>query len=250
MPDILSRHPCGSAFSMIELLIAMSVIAVLSSILIPSIAAVRKNAQRVGCLNDMRQLGSAVLAYTGDNRGQLPPSQIKSEAVPAWHLPPGTHYNWSDPMLAGAYLDLSGWSGGATKYKNNTIMLCPADKRGFTSGIIFSTFGMNYSYAPFINNLGEWNNVRRAVRFDRPSLRALVIEANESRWFPGWGIPVDMYMTTTPNNYTMLPCSPTSGYNWRAFHGASGANVQFLDGHAVWCNDPQGEARANMILVR
>lgn len=250
MPDHLRKASVSKAFTLIELIVVVTIIGIICAVLLPAIASVRKQAQRVGCLNDMRQLGLATLAYTRDNRGSLPPSQIKGEAYPPWGLSPGTHYNWSDPMLAGAFLDLSGWSGGVTKNRNNTILLCPADRRPAQSGIIFSTFGMNYSYAPFINNLGEWGNVRKAVQFDRAPSRVLVIEANESRWFPGWGTPVEMYMSTKPSNYTMLPCSPDSGYNWRSFHGPSGANVQFLDGHATWSYDPQGEARANTILVR
>lgn len=61
----------GRGFTLIELLVVIAVIAVLLAILIPSLRAVREQAQRAVCLNNLRQLTTAWIAYADQNGGRL-----------------------------------------------------------------------------------------------------------------------------------------------------------------------------------
>lgn len=63
------------AFTIIDLLVSISVIAVLIGILLPSLSAVNETARRVVCQSNVRQLGLGVVMYANDYGGYLPPSR-------------------------------------------------------------------------------------------------------------------------------------------------------------------------------
>ena len=59
-------------FPLIELLVVIGVIAILMSMLLPSMGRLRDEAFLLGCGNNLRQIVGAALVYAGQNRGEWP----------------------------------------------------------------------------------------------------------------------------------------------------------------------------------
>ncbi|MDA1138749.1 MAG: DUF1559 domain-containing protein [Planctomycetota bacterium] len=62
----------GSAFTLIELMMAIAIIAILASLLLPSLKSAREKARQVKCKQNLRQIGIAMQLYANKNTGQYP----------------------------------------------------------------------------------------------------------------------------------------------------------------------------------
>ena len=88
------KRTANPAFTLIELLIVIAIVAVLASIVFPVFSSIQLSAKRTQSLSNMRQLGTALLAYCGDNNGALP---TEGDAAPTW---PGAAANTTTEQTA------------------------------------------------------------------------------------------------------------------------------------------------------
>ena len=94
-----ARDPCR-AFTLIELLIVIAILAILAAIFFPVFAKVRENARRTVCASNLKQLGLAWLMYANDYDEMACPSYNSGNANDAWdfHRDPITHL-WTTGFL-------------------------------------------------------------------------------------------------------------------------------------------------------
>jgi prepilin-type N-terminal cleavage/methylation domain-containing protein/prepilin-type processing-associated H-X9-DG protein len=69
---VMVRKSVRSGFTLIELLVVMGIIALLASLLLPTLAAAKIKARQAGCASNMRQIGVAMRMYADDHDGWYP----------------------------------------------------------------------------------------------------------------------------------------------------------------------------------
>lgn len=109
------------AFSLLELLVVITIIGLLTAILIPSLSVARDQARSVQCMSNLRSFGTAFLAYANDNRDFLCSGQ--ADARPGMNLGPLI------TDLAQTGIDKIGWIADLANeaYVLPSLMLCPSN---------------------------------------------------------------------------------------------------------------------------
>jgi len=72
LPIVTRRFSKAHAFTLVELLVVIGIIALLISILLPSLNKARESARQIKCMSNMRQLSLAVVSFAGENKGWMP----------------------------------------------------------------------------------------------------------------------------------------------------------------------------------
>ena len=72
MKEQEERKPDRAAFTLIELLVVIAIIAILASILMPVLAAAQAKARKITCVNNNKEIATAILMYISDDNGKFP----------------------------------------------------------------------------------------------------------------------------------------------------------------------------------
>src|SRR5688500_7462236 len=122
-----------TAFTLVELLVVIGIIAVLIGILLPTLARARESANRLQCMSNLRQIGGAVMIYVNQSAGVCPVAPMsgndslgrpRRSEFAAWYYlgPSGANQDYFDNLansVIGRILKLSP--------KNYRILTCPTD---------------------------------------------------------------------------------------------------------------------------
>jgi len=106
----------NTAFTLVELLVVIGIIALLISILLPSLTKAQQAAKNVACLSNLRNIGNAIMMYTAAHKGLMP---VASETP---HV--NMYHGWRlTPLILRdlGYLPVTGYKGG--------VWHCPLDTR-------------------------------------------------------------------------------------------------------------------------
>lgn len=76
------REPAG--FTMVELMVVIAIIGILIGILIPCLGFAQRYAQNLECQSNLRQIALAVINYTADYKGSIPPCKYLGSSNLYW----------------------------------------------------------------------------------------------------------------------------------------------------------------------
>jgi len=138
-----------NAFTLIEMLVVICIIAILVALLLPAVQQAREAARRTQCQNNLVQLAIGLHNYQA-SFSCLPPGVV-SESGPIRNIEEGYHMSWivqTLPMLdQGPLFQQIDFSQGAYGAYNSTAgaaqlptFMCPSDKRWQKGGIVISNY--------------------------------------------------------------------------------------------------------------
>jgi prepilin-type N-terminal cleavage/methylation domain-containing protein/prepilin-type processing-associated H-X9-DG protein len=181
------------AFTLVELLVVIGIIAVLISILLPALSRARESAKTVQCASNMRQIGLAMRMYIQDNKGaMLPgnefmgPTDYESGSGGSSFAP---HVEWSmfDLLWIGGYVKGNGRENIPPPAGSNIrvgtygvycpsiaatgVFACPSENRVYPGGFPWNFqyyYGMNCEAAPTVDAAGNEATGRPATYFRIP----------------------------------------------------------------------------------
>jgi prepilin-type N-terminal cleavage/methylation domain-containing protein/prepilin-type processing-associated H-X9-DG protein len=228
----------GAGFTLIELLVTVAIIAILSSLSLPSITRAKGRSQQIFCANNIRQLTMAWVSYAGDNNDRLAYNLGGSEIKQM--LREGENYNWANSLL--------GWE---TNESNTNITLnteaslgpylahhagvfrCPGDRAvsSVQRALGWTGRSRTYSMNAMAGDAGEFT--KGGTNVNNPAYKQYYkmteVKAPESIF-----VFLEEHPDSINDGYFV-----NKAYSWKwqdlpASYHNRGMNLSFADGHLEW----------------
>lgn len=133
-------------FTLIEMLVVISIILLLMGILLPALSKAREHGRNTVCTSNLRQWGIAVLAYCDNNNDFLPKPQHETGGSAKDDLDDGKWYNALPPYINAPKYTLIYDGSKAKEYKQENIWWCPEARQEFVD-YGFTSSGNAFDYA-------------------------------------------------------------------------------------------------------
>jgi prepilin-type N-terminal cleavage/methylation domain-containing protein len=229
------------AFTLVELLVVIGIIAVLVAILLPSLSKSREQAIRTQCASNLRQWCIGLQGYANNNRGFFPYNgPAIANACPVG----GRHMSWNSSIVQTFFEQYLTKNGTVGERQNDNVLYCPTqdwhraqqnDPSG-TGGLV-GYFYLLYREpgAPDPTNYNDMNYT--PANF--PDGNSWVDRKKFGSKYKSAPIASDMIQYNSSTN-------SWAGYSSHLKRQvAAGGNFLFEDGHVIWFDQAKDPTRPN-----
>jgi len=212
LPPLHKRvSPTSTAFTLVEVLVVVAILAVLTSLLIPVVGKLKEARNNSVCTSNLKQIGIAFESYAAENNNRYPP--VKA--------PVGG--NFSYPYSLRLYLPGYTEFGGSDSTRS--VYICPAwleVVKGYKSNTHYSINEFLYDGLSYFDEPPKsWIN--------KPARTILL---GDMCWFTQNGHPF-----STVNNDRLPGISYREAPAVPPRHAQGAANLLFADGHVEYWQD-------------
>ena len=203
------KRPAPRAFTLVELLVVITIIGILTALVTPAFYKSRETVNTSKCASNLRQIGIAMLAFASENNGMFP---ISGAAI---------SYNATDPTTG-----QNGWTQQLEKYiptnggSDTRIFQCPTTSILYPNSKTYSYF--NGAHAAYVANNNSFAALRQ-ILIQYPSKHILAGDISDNSF---------TQTDADKDDFTTQPPGPAFSGSMSKMHSGK-SNLVFADGHVA-----------------